>query len=99
MDFFPPTPPIPLIPHLPPPNPQPQALTHARVPIVKFSDSDSKVACDICANNLLAVANTRLLQNYSRIDNRLRPLAFLVKHWAKRRQVNETYRGTLSSYA
>jgi DNA polymerase sigma len=26
-------------------------------------------------------------------------LAFLVKHWAKQRGVNEAYRGTLSSYA
>jgi DNA polymerase sigma len=26
-------------------------------------------------------------------------LASIVKHWAKLRAVNETYRGTLSSYA
>ena len=48
---------------------------------------------------MLAVVNTKLLRDYAQIDVRLRQLAFLVKHWAKCRQVNETYRGTLSSYA
>eukprot|EP00245_Coleochaete_scutata_P003226 TRINITY_DN14662_c0_g2_i3.p1 TRINITY_DN14662_c0_g2~~TRINITY_DN14662_c0_g2_i3.p1 ORF type:complete len:1149 (-),score=216.24 TRINITY_DN14662_c0_g2_i3:878-4324(-) len=76
-----------------------QALTHARVPIVKFTDPFSETACDICVNNILAVTNTKLLHDYAQIDERLRQLAFCVKHWAKRRQINETYRGTLSSYA
>ncbi|VFQ94656.1 unnamed protein product [Cuscuta campestris] len=76
-----------------------QALTHARVPIVKLMDPETGISCDICVNNLLAVENTKLLWDYSRIDARLRQLVFIVKHWAKSRGVNETYRGTLSSYA
>ncbi|KAJ7557051.1 hypothetical protein O6H91_05G109900 [Diphasiastrum complanatum] len=76
-----------------------QALTHARVPVVKFTDPVTGISCDICVNNMLAVVNSKLLHDYSKIDVRLRQLAFMVKHWAKRRQVNETYRGTLSSYA
>ncbi|KAL5230049.1 hypothetical protein ABZP36_028825 [Zizania latifolia] len=76
-----------------------QALTRARVPIVKLMDPNTGLSCDICVNNLLAVVNTKLLRDYSQIDKRLRQLAFIVKHWAKSRCVNETYRGTLSSYA
>ncbi|ONK79895.1 uncharacterized protein A4U43_C01F11500 [Asparagus officinalis] len=76
-----------------------QALTRARVPIVKMMDPVTGISCDICINNLLAVANTKLLRDYAQIDERLRQLAFIVKHWAKSRGVNETYRGTLSSYA
>ncbi|KAH7440008.1 hypothetical protein KP509_04G087500 [Ceratopteris richardii] len=76
-----------------------QALTHARVPIVKYSDPKTGISCDVCVNNMLAVVNTKLLHDYAQIDVRLRQLAFIVKHWAKCRQVNETYRGTLSSYA
>ncbi|KAJ0964232.1 hypothetical protein J5N97_029354 [Dioscorea zingiberensis] len=76
-----------------------QALTHARVPIVKLMDPGTGISCDICINNLLAVVNTKLLRDYAQIDDRLRQLAFIVKHWAKSRHVNETYRGTLSSYA
>ncbi|XP_047342676.1 UTP:RNA uridylyltransferase 1-like [Impatiens glandulifera] len=76
-----------------------QALVHARVPIVKLLDPVSGISCDICINNLLAVVNTKLLRDYAQIDVRLRQLAFIVKHWAKSRGVNETYQGTLSSYA
>ncbi|XP_038979270.1 UTP:RNA uridylyltransferase 1-like [Phoenix dactylifera] len=76
-----------------------QALTRARVPIVKLMDPVTGLSCDICINNLLAVVNTKLLKDYSQIDGRLRQLAFIVKHWARSRRVNETYQGTLSSYA
>ncbi|KAL8195967.1 hypothetical protein R6Q57_024967 [Mikania cordata] len=76
-----------------------QALTRARVPIVKLMDPVTGISCDICVNNLLAVINTKLLHDYSKIDVRLRQLAFIVKHWAKSRGINETYQGTLSSYA
>ncbi|KAM7512054.1 hypothetical protein LguiB_010929 [Lonicera macranthoides] len=76
-----------------------QALTRARVPIVKLMDPATGISCDICVNNVLAVVNTKLLRDYAQIDVRLRQLAFLVKHWAKSRGVNETYQGTLSSYA
>ncbi|KAF3442269.1 hypothetical protein FNV43_RR16185 [Rhamnella rubrinervis] len=76
-----------------------QALTRARVPIVKLMDPATGISCDICINNVLAVVNTRLLGDYARIDARLQQLAFIVKHWAKSRGVNETYQGTLSSYA
>ncbi|KAL8495420.1 hypothetical protein ACS0TY_019528 [Phlomoides rotata] len=76
-----------------------QALTRARVPVVKLMDPATGISCDICINNVLAVINTKLLHDYSKIDARLRQLAFIVKHWAKSRGVNETYHGTLSSYA
>ncbi|PWZ21078.1 UTP:RNA uridylyltransferase 1 [Zea mays] len=76
-----------------------QPLTRARVPIVKLMDPKTGLSCDICVNNLLAVVNTKLLRDYGQIDKRLQQLAFIVKHWAKTRRVNETYQGTLSSYA
>ncbi|KAL9434995.1 hypothetical protein AB3S75_021290 [Citrus x aurantiifolia] len=76
-----------------------QALTRARVPIVKLMDPVTGISCDICINNLLAVVNTKLLRDYAQIDVRLQQLAFIVKHWAKSRGVNVTYQGTLSSYA
>ncbi|XP_008783591.2 UTP:RNA uridylyltransferase 1-like [Phoenix dactylifera] len=76
-----------------------QALTRARVPIVKLMDPVTGLSCDKCINNLLAVVNTKLLKDYAQIDDRLRQLAFIVKHWARSRHINETYQGTLSSYA
>jgi DNA polymerase sigma len=49
-------------------------------------------------NNHLALRNSRLIRDYSLIDDRLRQLAYFVKYWARRRKINDPYRGTLSSY-
>lgn len=75
-----------------------QAIANARFPIVRMTDPVTGISCDICINNLLAVANTKLLKDYAQIDDRLHQLVLIVKHWAKSRAINETYRGTLSSY-
>ena len=53
---------------------------------------------DVVLNHTMAIINTKLLADYCAIDGRLTQLVFIVKHWAKRRQVNDAYRGTLSSY-
>lgn len=57
-----------------------------------------RLQVDITVNNILAIVNTKLLKDYGAIDERLLQLVFVVKLWAKRRQVNDSYRGTLSSY-
>jgi DNA polymerase sigma len=75
------------------------SLSGARVPIVKFTDPESGYSCDICINNTLALQNTQLLACYSNIDPRLKKLACVIKYWAKRRQINAPFAGTLSSYA
>jgi DNA polymerase sigma len=76
-----------------------QELLRARVPIIKVSDPVSGFQIDLCLNNELVHHNTELLRTYGGLDPRVRPLALIVKYWAKRRGINETYRGTLSSYA
>lgn len=38
-------------------------------------------------------------QVYSRVDPRVRQLAYVVKYWARRRHINNASEGTLSSYA
>lgn len=76
-----------------------QAVTSARVPIVKLVDPVMEISCDISINNVLAVTNTKLLRDYARLDVRLRQLVFIVKHWAKSRGVDNTKLRVLSSYA
>ncbi|KAJ3112282.1 hypothetical protein HDU96_004726 [Phlyctochytrium bullatum] len=73
-------------------------LTRARVPIVKMRDPVTGIRCDLGFQNNLAIYNTRLLKTYSQIDPRFRELVFIVKYWSKRRNINEPYFGTLSSY-
>ncbi|KAI8102318.1 hypothetical protein M9435_005923 [Picochlorum sp. BPE23] len=73
-------------------------LGHARVPVVKFVYPLTGTHVDITINNTLACLNTRLLADYCAIDPRLSQLVLIVKNWAKKRQVNDPYQGTLSSY-
>ena len=56
------------------------------------------VQCDINFSNPLALHNTRLLRCYSLCDPRVRLIVIFVKAWAKKRQINSPYHGTLSSY-
>eukprot|EP00177_Eucheuma_denticulatum_P001011 GFKZ01001845.1.p2 GENE.GFKZ01001845.1~~GFKZ01001845.1.p2 ORF type:complete len:813 (-),score=104.15 GFKZ01001845.1:3482-5920(-) len=71
----------------------------ARVPVIKMFDPVSQLQVDVCVNNILAVENTALLKAYVDLDERFRYVCILVKLWAKRRDLNDAYHGTLSSYA
>ncbi|KAL7271757.1 hypothetical protein RUND412_005461 [Rhizina undulata] len=71
----------------------------AKVPIVKIWDPEFKVACDMNVNNTLALDNTRMIKTYVEIDDRVRPLAMIIKHWTRQRVLNDAAGGgTLSSY-
>ena len=75
------------------------AIPRARIPVIKLVWKPTGTKVDITLNNDLAVANTALLRVYAAVDPRLRQLVLLIKHWSKRRRVNDAYTGTLSSYA
>ncbi|CAG8597266.1 16345_t:CDS:2, partial [Funneliformis mosseae] len=69
------------------------------VKIITDFDIDQELACDININNTLALHNTRLIRNYVTIDSRVRPLAMVVKHWARKRVLNDAAKGgTISTY-
>ncbi|CAP67680.1 uncharacterized protein PODANS_1_15710 [Podospora anserina S mat+] len=74
-------------------------ISAAKVPIVKIWDPELKLACDMNVNNTLALENTRMVRTYVSIDERVRPLAMIIKHWTRRRIINDAaFGGTLSSY-
>jgi len=78
-----------------------ECIPRARVPIVKFKHQatpEYTVECDLCVNNFLACLNTELLRAFTFLDWRLRPLVYTIKKWGKMRQIQDTYRGYLSSY-
>ena len=56
------------------------------------------IQCDINFENPLGIHNTHMLRCYSLTDPRVRPIVLFVKSWAKRRKINSSYSGTLSSY-
>jgi hypothetical protein len=69
-------------------------ISAAKVPIVKIWDPELKLACDMNVNNTLALENTRMIRIYVEIDPRIRQLGMILKHWARRRVINDA--GTLS---
>jgi hypothetical protein len=64
-------------------------VSTAKVPIVKILDPELNIACDMNVNNTLALENTRMIKTYVQIDPRVRPLAMIIKHWTRRRIVND----------
>ena len=67
-------------------------VSSAKVPIVKVWDPELQVACDLNVNNPIALENTAMIRCYNEIDPRVRPLAMIIKHWAKRRILNDAGR-------
>jgi DNA polymerase sigma len=47
------------------------------------------LACDINVNNTIALCNTWMIRTFIDIDPRVRPLAMIIKHWAKQRQLSD----------
>ena len=61
----------------------------AKVRIVKVWDPELQLACDINVNNVAAIENTRMIKTYIQLDDRVRPLAMIIKYWTKRRILND----------
>jgi hypothetical protein len=71
----------------------------ARVPVLKLLDKRTDIEVDIVMNNNLALRNSKLLRDYSTVDDRVHPLVLAVKHWAKQRGCRDPRNATLTSYA
>lgn len=67
-------------------------VSTAKVPIVKIWDPELKLACDMNVNNTLALENTRMVRTYVETDERVRPLAMVIKYWTRRRVINDAGR-------
>lgn len=76
-----------------------QAISTAKVPIVKFTIRGNELEGDISLYNTLAQQNTKLLYCYSMIDPRVRVLGYAIKTFAKVCDIGDASRGSLSSYA
>ena len=78
-----------------------QAIPNARVPIVRSTTSVGGLQCDLSIGNELATLNSRLLRAYVLADHRVRPLALVVRAWAKARKltISEGHKEGVTSYA
>ncbi|KAI7880901.1 hypothetical protein K492DRAFT_194751 [Lichtheimia hyalospora FSU 10163] len=75
-----------------------QAVPNASVPICKFEDPRLNIKCDINTANDMGVENSKFLRTYAHFDPRVRPFLYALKHFTKRRHINNAAEGTLSSY-
>lgn len=65
------------------------SITGANVPILKFETSDG-IAIDLNINNRFGLLNSHLIRAYADLrPNLFRPLCYAVKHWLKRRGLND----------
>ncbi|XP_069942177.1 uncharacterized protein [Cherax quadricarinatus] len=78
---------------------QKMELIRAKVPILKFRDATSQVDVDLNCNNAVGIRNTHLLNSYSQLDWRVRPLVLVVKLWAQYHNINNAKDMTISSYS
>uniref|UniRef100_A0A6A7FM67 Terminal uridylyltransferase 4-like isoform X1 n=1 Tax=Hirondellea gigas TaxID=1518452 RepID=A0A6A7FM67_9CRUS len=74
-------------------------IATAKVPIVKFRCGKTSLEGDLSLYNTLALHNTKLLWTYSVIDPRVKVLGYGLKYFAKRCDIGDASRGSLSSYA
>lgn len=78
--------------------PRLQLISHAKVPILKFTSHQS-ISCDISISNLSGQMKSKFLLWISVIDPRFRNMVLLVKEWAKAHNINNPKAGTLNSYS
>lgn len=70
----------------------------ARTPVLKCTHP-RHIELDLTVGNLVAVRNSELLNTYAELDERVRALGIILKHWAKMRQIADASQGFLSSYS
>eukprot|EP01116_Phalansterium_solitarium_P003399 TRINITY_DN1421_c0_g1_i1.p1 TRINITY_DN1421_c0_g1~~TRINITY_DN1421_c0_g1_i1.p1 ORF type:complete len:416 (-),score=32.11 TRINITY_DN1421_c0_g1_i1:40-1287(-) len=76
-------------------------ILRARVPILKLEeprpDCGFTFKFDMCINRPLGERNSRLVREYTRLDKRVRPLAYFLKEWCARAHLMQRNHG-LTSY-
>jgi DNA polymerase sigma len=82
---------------------QSQLLLHTYIPLIKlnvnWSGLSNSIQVDISWSNSIGIYKTALLSAYSNVDPRVRPFVLFIKHWSKARNVGDTRRGGMGSYA
>ncbi|KAG0200126.1 Zinc finger, CCHC domain-containing protein [Mortierella sp. GBA30] len=75
-----------------------EVISGARVPILKFTDHKTGIKVDLNCGHYCGLYNTRLIEAYVRIDDRVRTFLHVLKAFVKARGINSPPLGSLSSY-
>lgn len=74
-------------------------MRFAEVPIVKMTDGHTGMKVDISFNVNNGVRTVELIKHYSNVFPMLPKLVLVLKQFLAQRDMNEVYRGGLSSYS
>eukprot|EP00871_Galdieria_phlegrea_P004891 jgi/Galph1/5402/GphlegSOOS_G4065.1 len=74
------------------------AIDKARVPIIKVTDRDTGLQCDICFGQREGIKNVACIRKYLRKYPPLRPLLLVIKCFLHQHALNEVYEGGFGSY-
>ncbi|XP_065174670.1 terminal uridylyltransferase 7-like isoform X2 [Sycon ciliatum] len=69
-----------------------------RVPLCKIKVREQGIRIDISCNNEMGVLNSSMIATYCKVDNRVAPLAMMIKSIAKLCSIANSKQGSLSSY-
>jgi len=73
-------------------------ISTARVPIVKFLDSRTRISVDVCFNQTSALETAKLVKAMCKKYGAFLPLALFLKFYHHTRSLNETYSGGIGSF-
>ena len=74
-------------------------ITHARVPIIKFTDNITGIECDVAVDSLGAQFKSAAMGLLAGLDWRFGAMVRLVKLWARHHSLNDSSQGTFNSFA
>ncbi|GJQ12442.1 hypothetical protein GpartN1_g4310.t1 [Galdieria partita] len=74
------------------------AIDKARVPIIKVTDRETGIQCDISFGRTNGIENVKYIQKYLKSYPCLRPLMMTIKCFLYQRALNEVHEGGIGSY-
>ncbi|KAI8887725.1 Nucleotidyltransferase [Backusella circina FSU 941] len=77
----------------------PQIITRATVPVIKFEDTLSRIKVDLIINSTSGVASAEEINRMADAQPALRPLSLIMKYYMAHRGLNEVFTGGLGGYA
>ncbi|KAF8927451.1 hypothetical protein BGZ52_004453 [Haplosporangium bisporale] len=75
-----------------------EVVSGARVPVLKFTDHKTGIKVEINYGHSAGLYNTRMIECYVRLDDRVQSFLYILKAFVKARGINSPALGTLSSY-
>ncbi|KNC46105.1 uncharacterized protein AMSG_00222 [Thecamonas trahens ATCC 50062] len=70
----------------------------ARIPLITIADSLSSLELDLSIWKLDKLEINKVFTTYLSLDARIPPLLFAIRSWAKARNINNAYTGTINSF-